>query len=775
MERFFRRLGLFIVNRRGVIIIVALVLIAVTGFGATRLTIATGTETWVSTNSQTYKDFQRFSEHFGGSQIVVMVTGDSISQLLQPENIKAMGNVESRLGANPKVISAIAPTFLMTMAIAQRTGILSLPSDPQELQAIIMDPQSNQIRPEFKTCFPDDKHALIPIVLKGGMSKTEERAIVKETEEAVAAAGFVGVEPVVTGEPALVSQLADLVTNSLRTTMIFAVVLMFLIITLMFGVRGFFAWRWLPLGIVGIGIIYTFGAMGLLSVPISMISMAVFPILFGLGIDYAINLQNRYDEETKRFKSPIDALIASVTHVGPAIGIALITECLGFSGLFFSPVPMIRDFGRVLIIGVVICYIVAIFVPLLILRWRDRHAVEESPATNTANRQTSEGLGIVEKGLQRLAPWVIKNPVIIITIALGLAVAGLVADHHIKTETDTKKFISEDVPVIENLFTLEKLAGGFASLNVLVEARDVTEPEVLSWMIQLERRIGTEMADNVGSTSCIGDFVLDATDGEIPQSSEQVKQCLEMLPKPLTRNLISDDLSAANIIVNFKKYDVGRVAQFRVQLADYITNPPAGVNATVTGNAAIEGDMFQGMGGGRLKITLVGVGLVFLSLFILFRFSPLKAFISGLPVVLVIAWSSGIMYVSGIKYNPLTICLGALIMGIGVEYTILYMMRYYEERGKGEGPSEAMTTAVTKVGRAIMVSGLTTIGGFSALLAAGSFLIVRDFGLVTLIAVFLGLVSAVIVHPPLVVWVDSWLDRRRLAKVRDTSDGNSPV
>jgi hypothetical protein len=96
------------------------------------------------------------------------------------------------------------------------------------------------------------------------------------------------------------------------------------------------------------------------------------------------------------------------------------------------------------------------------------------------------------------------------------------------------------------------------------------------------------------------------------------------------------------------------------------------------------------------------------------------------------------------------------------------MMRYYEERGKGESPATAMVTAVTKVGRAVTASGVTTIGGFAALLAAVGFLVVSDFGLVTMLAVFFGLVSAIVVHPPLVVWVDSWLEKRRLAAAKKT-------
>ena len=115
------------------------------------------------------------------------------------------------------------------------------------------------------------------------------------------------------------------------------------------------------------------------------------------------------------------------------------------------------------------------------------------------------------------------------------------------------------------------------------------------------------------------------------------------------------------------------------------------------------------------------------------------------------------------KYTILTSCLGALILGIGVEYTILLMMRYQEERAKNMLPQEAMTTAITRIGRAIIASGLTTIGGFAALLAAMDFPIIRSFGMMTLINVFLAMVSSLVVLPTLIVWIDSWRERRSLS------------
>ena len=93
------------------------------------------------------------------------------------------------------------------------------------------------------------------------------------------------------------------------------------------------------------------------------------------------------------------------------------------------------------------------------------------------------------------------------------------------------------------------------------------------------------------------------------------------------------------------------------------------------------------------------------------------------------------------------------------------MMRYYEERSKGEGVVEAMTTAITRIGRAIIASGFTVIGGFGALLIALDFPIIQDFGIVTMINVFFALVSTLLVLSTLIVLVDRWRERPKAQKV----------
>ena len=84
---------------------------------------------------------------------------------------------------------------------------------------------------------------------------------------------------------------------------------------------------------------------------------------------------------------------------------------------------------------------------------------------------------------------------------------------------------------------------------------------------------------------------------------------------------------------------------------------------------------------------------------------------------------------------------------------VLIMSRYNEEKLGGKSPHDAMVISLSKIGRAIAITALTTLGGFAVLIAS-DFVLIRDFGIATTIGVFLCLVSSTIVMPPLIVWWD---------------------
>ncbi|MFA5375351.1 MAG: hydrophobe/amphiphile efflux-3 (HAE3) family transporter [Dehalococcoidia bacterium] len=851
VKNIFRKLGEVIEKRHLLFLILGLVLLVPSIIAAWQgVEMKAGFDTYVSSDSQAYKDMQKFNQYFSGDVVVVMITGDNLNQLLQPANIAAMDYVEENVSTenSSEVLSTVGPVFLLQMvqiqkALSGSASSADLPTDPAELEELIIDPETHDIASELTNVFPDRQHALISVILNGQLTQNEQKEMVEKVKGLVASAGFEDVNVIVSGNPAVFGSVQDLMLVDMRNMLILSVVMMLLILALIFNVRGFFAWRWLPLGVVVIAIIYTFGVMGILSIPLTMVTMAAFPILLGLGVDYAIQFHNRYDEESKGSESVAGAIIESVTHIGPAIGIAIVTGCLGFAALFFSPVPMIQSFGYTLILGVIICYILSVFVLLAALYRRDRISDTQKPngrsfrwTIKPKNKFTlgpelaaavltlsliglgivfiacepsfgdigfSIGIGItvfgimasaislgielhrerlgialptkapikrrhiVDSALHHLAPWVVKHPLIIIPVALAFTVAGLVADPHIQTETDELKMISQDVPVMQELRQVEDVAGGLVSMNILLETNDVSDPQIVSWVLQLQDRIAANNSDMVSGTESYASAMVQLTEVmniSMPQTAEETKDILQGLPEQLKANLVNEDYTAANVIVTIGEITGDQTPALEAMLKEYTADHPANVEVTITGLPIMMRELGNGLSGGRVEMTLIGIAFIFGGLLFLFKFNILRVCMAVLPVALIIGWSSGVMWLADIKYTPATAAMGALIIGIGTEFTILLMMRYYEEREKGISPMEAMKTAITRIGRAIIASGLTVIGGFGALLIAQNFPVLRSFGLLTMIDVFLALISTLVVLPALIVWIDSWREKRRLAR-----------
>jgi predicted RND superfamily exporter protein len=184
----FRSLGGFIEKRHLIFLILGLVLVVPSIIAATNVEMKTGFDTFVSSDSQAYKDLNKFNEHFSSDAVVVLITGDSLTRLLEPENFAAMDMIEEEMAADDSSKSVVGPVFLMEMIHLQRvlsgaTTSMELPTDPGELAAMVIDPETNDIASELKNVFPDQRHALISVVMNASLTQDEQGDVVRKVEE----------------------------------------------------------------------------------------------------------------------------------------------------------------------------------------------------------------------------------------------------------------------------------------------------------------------------------------------------------------------------------------------------------------------------------------------------------------------------------------------------------------------------------------------------------------------------------------------------------------
>ena len=151
--------------------------------------------------------------------------------------------------------------------------------------------------------------------------------------------------------------------------------LMAIVLLVMFRVR----WRLLPLLVVIIGVLWSFSILGMIGISLSLVTISGLPILIGMGIDFAIQIHNRVEEEVVLDKEahPISETVA---NLAPPLFAAAFTAVVAFVALGISKVPMIRDFGVLLAIGILVLVVVGIVVPASALGIREyKKRTEERP------------------------------------------------------------------------------------------------------------------------------------------------------------------------------------------------------------------------------------------------------------------------------------------------------------------------------------------------------------------------------------------------------------
>jgi hypothetical protein len=250
-------------------------------------------------------------------------------------------------------------------------------------------------------------------------------------------------------------------------------------------------------------------------------------------------------------------------------------------------------------------------------------------------------------------------------------------------------------------------------------------------------------------------------DGQLPSNQDEIEQLITSFPEVMKSSMVTEDKKMASI--TFSVENMGMEEQ--KELIEAIENDiqsPDGVEVTSTGMMVLAVKSISTLTDNRHFSTFLGIGAVFLSLLVLYRRIK-QALYPILPIVLVIGWSAAMMYFLDVAINPLTAVLSALILGIGTEFTILLMERYQEEREKGIESQEAMITAMTKIGRAITASALTVTGGFSTLIFS-DFVMLKAFGITTVLDTFFCLISTLLVLPSIIILFEKKFGTKKLKK-----------
>jgi predicted RND superfamily exporter protein len=281
-----------------------------------------------------------------------------------------------------------------------------------------------------------------------------------------------GVEVLTSGPPVLLAEINDYLRGGMAKLGAIAVGVMALLWCWSSGPAGGSC----ALAVVGVGAVGTFGAVGLAGIPLTLVTISGLPILIGLGVDFAIQMHNRYEEERALGRAVGSSADRTVRHIGPPLAVAMVAAVVGLLAPGRSRVPMIQDFGQLLSVGVAVLVAVALAVPVAVLVLRDRRRPRRPARPQRA----------VESAVRALSSLPGRAAVPLLCMAALLVVAGLAVEGGLAIETDPERWVDHGRAVTD-LEELREGTGFSSELTILVEAPDVTAPGVAAWMERFGR------------------------------------------------------------------------------------------------------------------------------------------------------------------------------------------------------------------------------------------------------------------------------------------------
>ncbi len=118
-------------------------------------------------------------------------------------------------------------------------------------------------------------------------------------------------------------------------------------------------------GSLALGVLWLVASTFLLGVKINFVNFIAFPITFGIGVDYAVNVVSRYVQEG------CDDIVGPIESTGAAVGLCSATTIIGYSSLLLAKNHGLFLFGLVAVLGELTCLITALAVlPAVLLLWK---------------------------------------------------------------------------------------------------------------------------------------------------------------------------------------------------------------------------------------------------------------------------------------------------------------------------------------------------------------------------------------------------------------------
>lgn len=638
--------------------------------------------------NQTYN---RFLDIFGEEGNLIIL-GVKDSSLFTVEKFKAWDQLSKQLKSHPEVETVLSITDLQKLV--KEDSIQKFKLEPFIKDSIVSVAQIETLQKELFEQYPFYDNFLFnkqsqtvrtAVYLKKNIVNTSIRKdfilqTLKEDIERFEETTKLDVR--VSGMPYIRTLNSQNIVDEIGIFIAAALLVTSLIFFMFF--RSFRA-TFISLIVVSVGVMWTFGIIGMLNYEITVLTALIPPLIIVIGIPNCIFLINKYQHEVKSHGNKVKSLQRVITKIGNATLMTNVTTASGFATFILTESKLLKEFGLVASLSILGIFLLCLLtIPII-------YTFLPYPKERHLEHLNKRWIGGFVDWIERMVK---ERRITIYLTALILIIAGIIGLYQIKISGSLLEDMPQDADFFHDIRFFEQEFDGIMPLEILVDTKrkkGVMTLANLKRMDQLEEAIHDipELSRPISVVS-LAKYTKQAYYNGNPKyyqlpTSQENSFILSYVKNTssdvnLLKSFVDSTGQYARITTYMKDIGTDKMERIEEELQQEIDKifPSERYTITMTGKALV----FQKGTRYLVKNLVISLSLAILliALFMAYLFRSVRMIlISIIPNLLPLLITAGLMGYLGVPIKPSTILVFSIAFGISVDDTIHFLAKYRQE------------------------------------------------------------------------------------------------
>jgi uncharacterized protein len=515
----------------------------------------------------------------------------------------------------------------------------------------------------------------------------------------------------------------------------------------------------IPLSCVTLCLIWTFGTVSILGVPLSILTMIVPVFLIAVGTAYCLHILAEYRASAGPDRTPVETAAIAFSRTTLPTLLAILTTLLGLGSLFVNRISAIREFALFSCIGMAAFLILVMtYLPAVL---------SLVPCRQKVSPEQKETSSILDRFIDWIVDLNLHHQRMTLMVIAGMALFAGFGLFRLRAETNPVGYFKDSTQVVRNFHDIYQHLSGSFPVNVVMSSpmEDYFEnAENIALVERLQQFLNT--LPGVDKTISFADYLklvnyasnrFDPAFYKLPTESWELRMLMNtyksMLGMDMFNAFMGPALSQANILllthISSSKDFLG-LRKTILRHVDEAFNQD--LIWDVTGFGIVISASSHHLVSGQVKSFFLTMAVIFIIMFALFLSSTV-GLIAIVPNLFPIVINFGLMGWLGIELSMATSLIASIAIGLAVDDTIHYLVRFNHEFKKDLDDKRALRETISHIGRPIIFTTLTISTGFFILTFSG-FKPTAIFGTMMVITMLSALVGDLILLPILMQRVE---------------------